>query len=812
MSNVASTDKKPATGGCCGGHKRAHVPDHAKQDGCCGDQRHSQDNQRHDHSTGTVIDPVCGMDVDPATAKHHAEHGGEDYYFCSAGCRTKFVGDTERYLVPKTDRLPVVVPEGTTFTCPMHPEIQQIGPGTCPICGMALEPETVSLDDGPNPELADMSRRFWIALALTVPVFFLEMGAHLFEFHALMAPRISNWVQLALATPVVLWAGFPFFERGWTSLHTRNLNMFTLIALGTGAAWLFSIVATLAPQLFPPAFRGADGSVSVYFEAAAVITVLVLLGQVLELRARDQTSGAIKALLGLAPKSARRIGKEGIESDVPLEHIQLADRLRVRPGEKIPVDGLVVEGRSNVDEAMVTGEPVPVPKQNGDRVIGGTINTTGALVIEAKAIGSDTVLARIVSLVAQAQRSRAPIQRLADSVAGWFVPAVMLVSAIAFAAWYVWGPAPQFSYALVAAFAVLIIACPCALGLATPMSIMVGVGAGAKAGVLVKSAEALESLEKVNILVVDKTGTLTEGRPSVTGIEAHGTLSESDLLRLTASVEALSEHPLAHAVVSEAEKRGVALDQVTDFDSPVGKGARGTVAGRSIIIGQERFLSELGIAVLPESASAMRAEGATAVFVAVDGRFEGILRIEDPIKTSTVPALAALRDAGIEIMMLTGDAQATAVAIARRLGITRFEAEVTPERKQQVVASLRAEGLVVAMAGDGVNDAPALAASDVGIAMGNGTDVALESASVALLKGDLGGIVRARQLSVATMRNIRQNLFFAFIYNAAGVPIAAGILYPAFGILISPIIAAAAMALSSVSVISNALRLRALKL
>ncbi|MCA0425315.1 MAG: copper-translocating P-type ATPase, partial [Proteobacteria bacterium] len=531
-----------------------------------------------------------------------------------------------------------------------------------------------------------------------------------------------------------------------------------------------------------------------------------------ELRAREQTSGAIKALLGLAPKTARRISNDGVESDVPLEHVHLGDRLRVRPGEKIPVDAVVAEGRSNIDEAMVTGEPTPVPKQAGDRVIGGTINTTGALVIEATAIGSDTVLARIVQLVAQAQRSRAPIQRLADTVSGWFVPAVMLVSAIAFAAWYIWGPSPQFSYALVAAVAVLIIACPCALGLATPMSIMVGVGAGARAGVLVKSAEALERMEKVDILVVDKTGTLTEGRPSVTGLETRGALSQSDLLRMVASVEALSEHPLAHAVVSEAKMRGLALEQVTDFDSPVGKGARGLVGGRLVAIGQERFLRELGIAVPPDSASAMRAEGATAVFVAVDGQFEGIIRIEDPIKTSTVPALQALQEAGIEIMMLTGDAQGTAEAIARRLGIARFEAEVTPERKQQVVAGLRAEGRVVAMAGDGVNDAPALAAADVGIAMGNGTDVALESASVALLKGDLGGIVRARHLSAATMRNIRQNLFFAFFYNAAGVPVAAGILYPAFGILISPIIAAAAMALSSVSVIGNALRLRGIKL
>lgn len=809
MSNMEPEHKHASAGCCGGGHQDAQSPK-PKSGACCGGHSHTHDHGGHAH--GNLKDPVCGMDVDPTTAKHHAENAGEDYYFCSASCRTKFIGNPERYLAPKAALPVVAVPDGATFTCPMHPEIRQKGPGTCPICGMALEPETVSLNDDPNPELADMTRRFWVGLALTLPVFFLEMGAHLFELHALMVPKVSNWVQLVLATPVVLWAGWPFFERGWASLRTRNFNMFTLIALGTGAAWLFSVVATFAPQLFPPAFRNADGSVAVYFEAAAVITVLVLLGQVLELRAREQTSGAIKALLGLAPKTARRISNDGVESDVPLEHVHLGDRLRVRPGEKIPVDAVVAEGRSNIDEAMVTGEPIPVPKQAGDRVIGGTINTTGALVIEATAIGSDTVLARIVQLVAQAQRSRAPIQRLADTVSGWFVPAVMLVSAIAFAAWYIWGPSPQFSYALVAAVAVLIIACPCALGLATPMSIMVGVGAGARAGVLVKSAEALERMEKVDILVVDKTGTLTEGRPSVTGLETRGALSQSDLLRMVASVEALSEHPLAHAVVSEAKKRGLALELVTEFDSPVGKGARGSVGGRLVAIGQERFLGEFGVVVQPESASAMRAEGATAVFVAVDGQFEGIIRIEDPIKTSTVPALQALQEAGIEIMMLTGDAQGTAEAIARRLGITRFEAEVTPERKQKVVAGLRAQGRVVAMAGDGVNDAPALAAADVGIAMGNGTDVALESASVALLKGDLGGIVRARHLSAATMRNIRQNLFFAFFYNAAGVPVAAGILYPAFGILISPIIAAAAMALSSVSVIGNALRLRGIKL
>jgi Cu+-exporting ATPase len=809
MSNMKSDHNEAMTGSCCGGHQHAKQPK-PTPGACCGDHGHKHDHEKHSH--GRMKDPVCGMNVDPATAKHHFRHEEEDYYFCSAGCHTKFEADPQKYLEPADQRAVEPMPEGTIYTCPMHPEVRQEGPGSCPICGMALEPETITLDDAPNPELADMTRRFWFGLALAIPVFFLEMGAHLFNFHALMAGQTSNWVQLVLATPVVLWAGWPFFERGWASLVSRNFNMFTLIAIGTGAAWVYSLVATLSPGLFPPAFRAMDGSVAVYFEAAAVITVLVLLGQVLELRAREQTSGAIKALLGLAPKTARRIASDGSETDIPLEHVHLGDRLRVRPGEKIPVDAVVAEGRSNIDEAMVTGEPMPVAKAVGAQVIGGTINTTGSLVIEATAVGRDTMLARIVQLVAQAQRSRAPIQRLADTVSGWFVPAVMLVSALAFAAWYIWGPQPQFSYAMVAAVAVLIIACPCALGLATPMSIMVGVGAGARAGVLVKSAEALERMEKVDILVVDKTGTLTEGRPSVTGIVTHGSLSEDDLLRCAASVEALSEHPLAHAIVGEAAKRHLSLDQADDFDSPVGKGARATVGGRAVVIGQERFLAELGIHVPSESVSTMRAEGATAVFVAVDGRFAGIIRIEDPIKASTMPALAKLRDAGIEIMMLTGDAHGTAAAIARRLDITRFEAEVTPERKQEVVAGLRAKGRVVAMAGDGVNDAPALAAADVGIAMGNGTDVALESASVALLKGDLGGIVRARHLSSATMQNIRQNLFFAFFYNAAGVPVAAGILYPAFGILVSPIIAAAAMALSSVSVIANALRLRTLKL
>jgi Cu+-exporting ATPase len=806
--------------GCCGGQDAqadaqvaAMASETTRKTGgsCCGGHGHDQTAERGT-TASAVRDPVCGMIVDPATAKHHAEHADKTYHFCSAGCRTKFAADPETYLAPQQPAKPA--PEGTVYTCPMHPEVRQIGPGSCPICGMALEPDLVSLDDAPNPELADMTRRFWIGLALTLPVFALEMGSHLFGLHMLMERQASNWAQLVLATPVVLWAGWPFFQRGFASIVSRNLNMFTLIAIGTGAAWLFSIVATLAPQLFPPAFRGPDGSVAVYFEAAAVITVLVLLGQVLELRAREQTSGAIKALLGLAPKTARRLAADGSESDVALDQVHVGDRLRIRPGEKVPVDGVVVEGRSNIDEAMVTGEPVAVPKEIGAKVIGGTINTTGALVIEATAVGRDTVLARIVQLVAQAQRSRAPIQRLADQVSGWFVPAVIVVAIAAFAAWYVFGPSPQFSYALVAAVAVLIIACPCALGLATPMSIMVGVGAGARAGVLVKNAEALERFEKVDVLVVDKTGTLTEGRPRVTRISPVPGVDADLIARLAGSVERLSEHPLAAAIVAETERRKLSFADVTNFESPVGKGARGIVEGRTVVIGQERYLAELGIDPAPAMAAAddARKLGITAVFVAIDGVLMGFIGIEDPIKPTTQEAIKSLQAAGIRIVMMTGDARGTATAVAERLGIDEVEAEVTPERKQEVVAALKAQGRIVAMAGDGVNDAPALAAADVGIAMGNGTDVALESASVALLKGDLNGILKARKLSKATMSNIRQNLFFAFAYNAAGVPVAAGVLYPLFGILVSPIIAAAAMALSSVSVIGNAIRLRGIKL
>lgn len=771
---------------------------------------HEHPHAEHSHSrpsTKAVKDVVCGMDVEPAQTPHHASQDGHEFHFCSVGCKTKFEADPERYLAPP---VPVDAHEGTIWTCPMHPEVRQDHPGACPICGMALEPETVTLDHGPSPELADMSRRFWIALVLALPVLVLEMGGHLFPvLHHLVPMRTSIWIQLVLATPVVLWAGWPFFERGWTSLKTRNLNMFTLIAMGTGAAWAYSIVATLAPQLFPPAFRGEDGSVAVYFEAAAVITVLVLLGQVLELRARERTSGAIKALLGLAPKTARRLLDNGEDEEVSLELVTVGDRLRVRPGEKVPVDGTVEHGRSSLDESMVTGESMPITKAKGDTVIGGTINQTGALVITATKVGRDTMLSRIVQMVAEAQRSRAPIQRMADQVSGWFVPVVISIAALAFAGWSIWGPEPRFAYGFVAAVAVLIIACPCALGLATPMSIMVGVGRGAGLGVLIKNAEALEHMEKVDTLVVDKTGTLTEGRPAVIAIVPAEGLEEDDVLRLAAAVERASEHPLAMAIVAAAKQRQLLLSEVTDFDSPTGRGALGTVEGRRIVLGNARFLAEQSIdtATLAKAADDLRSSGATAIFVGVDGRLGGVIAIADPIKETTPAALAALRAEGIRVVMLTGDNRTTALAVAARLGIEEVEAEVLPDQKSAIVTKLKNEGRVVAMAGDGVNDAPALAAADVGIAMGSGTDVAIESAAVTLLKGDLTGIIRARRLSQATMRNIRQNLLFAFIYNAAGVPVAAGLLYPVFGILLSPIIAAAAMALSSVSVVTNALRL-----
>ena len=753
------------------------------------------------------------MKVKISGAKHTAVHDGRTHYFCSPKCLAKFTAEPDRYLKPQ-DAPPPEVPAGTIYTCPMHPQIRQVGPGSCPICGMALEPELASADSGPNHELADMTRRFWIGLALAVPVMALEMGGHLTHLHMLLGQKLSNWLQFLLATPVVLWGGWPFFERGWQSLKTRNLNMFTLIAMGTGVAWAYSVVAIVLPGLFPSAVRTADGAVAVYFEAAAVITVLVLLGQVLELRARDQTSGAIRALLDLAPKMARRLKADGTDEEVSLDAIGVGDRLRVRPGEKVPVDGEVAEGRSSLDESMVTGESMPVTKEVGAKVIGGTLNTTGSFVMRAEKVGRDTMLSRIVQMVAEAQRSRAPIQRLADMVSGYFVPVVIVIALVAFAAWAVWGPEPRLAFGLVAAVTVLIIACPCALGLATPMSIMVGVGRGAQAGVLIKNAEALERLERVDTLVVDKTGTLTEGKPKVVAIVAAAGFAEADVLRLAASAEKASEHPLALAIVAAAAERKLSLSEVSDFDSPTGKGVVGTVEGRRLALGNARFLGELGIdtTALEGEADRLRQEGATAIFLALDGRAAAVFAIADPVKQTTPAALAALAREKIRVVMLTGDNRTTAQAVARRLGITEVEAEVLPDQKSAVVEKLRREGRVVAMAGDGVNDAPALAAAEVGIAMGTGTDVAIESAGVTLLKGDLMGIVKARRLSQATMGNIRQNLFFAFIYNAAGVPIAAGVLYPTFGILLSPIIAAAAMALSSVSVVGNSLRLRRLHL
>jgi Cu+-exporting ATPase len=700
--------------------------------------------------------------------------------------------------------------EGVIYTCPMHPQIRQVGPGNCPICGMTLEPVVSSGENEPSAELKDMTRRFWAGLTLTIPVFVLEMGGNFLNLHAYIAPQMSNWVQFALASPVVLWAGWPFFVRGAQSVVTRNLNMFTLIAMGTGVAWLYSVVATFAPSLFPATFRNADNSVPIYFEAAAVITVLVLLGQVLELRAREQTGGAIRALLNLAPVTAKRVREDGSDEEVSLDQVHVGDRLRVRPGEKVPVDGALLEGRSSVDESLVTGESMPVTKSAGDKVIGGAINQTGSFIMQAQRVGSDTMLSRIVDMVASAQRSRAPIQRLADQVSGWFVPLVILVAVLAFAAWAIWGPEPRMSYGLIAAVSVLIIACPCALGLATPMSVMVGIGRGAQSGVLIKNAEALEHFEKIDTLIVDKTGTLTEGRPRVTAIRPVAGLAENDLLALAASLERASEHPLAVAIVQAALGRNLALTQATDFDSAVGKGVTGRIDGRSIVIGNRRFLAELGVdsAALDNEAERLREDGTTAIFIAVDGRAAGIIAIADPIKETTPGALKSLREDGVSVVMLTGDSWTSARAVAKRLGINEVEAEILPEDKSKVVARLRQAGRIVAMAGDGVNDAPALAAADVGIAMGTGTDVAIESAGVTLLKGDLRGIVRGRRLSRATMRNIRENLFFAFFYNAAGVPVAAGALYPVFGLLLSPTIAAAAMALSSVSVVANSLRLR----
>ncbi|HEX5213595.1 MAG TPA: heavy metal translocating P-type ATPase [Pseudolabrys sp.] len=761
-------------------------------------------HDHHETPAGGVIDPVCGMTVDPHTAKHRADYQGHPYYFCSAGCRTKFIADPRKYLGP---REPEPVIEGAIYTCPMHPEIRQQGPGACPICGMALEPEIPSAETGPNPELADMSKRFWVGLVLTIPVMVLEMSGH-FGLH-FMSPALSNLYQFAFATPVVLWAGWPFFVRGAQSLATRNLNMFTLIAMGTGVAYLYSAVATFAPSIFPDTFR-SHGAVAVYYEAASMITVLVLVGQVLELRAREATSGAIKALLDLTPKAARHVKDDGSDEEIPLDAVAVGDRLRVRPGDKVPVDGIVLEGHSSVDESMVTGESMPVGKDKDARVIGGTINTSGSFIMRADKVGRDTLLAQIVQMVASAQRSRAPIQRLADRVASWFVPAVIAVAILAFAAWAAFGPEPRFAFGLVAAVSVLIIACPCALGLATPMSIMVGVGRGAQDGVLIKNAEALERMESIDTLVLDKTGTLTEGKPKIVAIVPAAGFDEAQVLRFAACAERGSEHPLAAAIIAAAAERKLDLPPVRGFDAPAGKGVVGMVEGNRLALGNPAFLAELNIdtAALADDADRLRQDGATAIFLAVNGKLAGVIAIADPIKASTPDALKALAADGLRVVMLTGDNRTTALAVAKRLGIAEVEAEVLPEQKSAVIERLAREGHVVAMAGDGVNDAPALAAAHVGIAMGTGTDVAIESAGITLLKGDLAGIVKARTLSKAVMRNIRQNLFFAFLYNSAGVPIAAGVLYPLFGLLLSPIIAAAAMALSSVSVVGNALRLR----
>lgn len=776
-----------------------HSPmtDHA-QGGCCG-------------GGATARDPVCGMAVDPAKTAHHAEHAGVAYHFCRAGCRTKFLADPDRYLGDAPRAQASAAPDAT-YTCPMHPEIRQQGPGTCPICGMALEPEAPSLDDGPNPELVDFTRRTWVSAALAVPLLVLSMGAEMLGLR-LVPLGWSAWVQLALAAPIVLWAGLPFFERGWASLRSRHFNMFTLVSIGVGAAFLYSLVATVAPGLFPSTFR-IHGMVPVYYEAAGVVVTLVLLGQVLELRARAATGRAIRALLNLAPKTARRIDADGGEAEVPLDAILAGDRLRVRPGEAVPVDGIVVEGQSSVDESMLTGEPAPVAKEAGAALTGGTVNGTGALVMEARAVGADTVLARIVAMVAAAQRSRAPIQAVADRVSGWFVPLVVAIAAATFLVWNVAGPEPRFSHALLNAIAVLIIACPCALGLATPMSIMVGTGRGAQAGVLVKDAEALQALEKVDTLVIDKTGTLTEGKPRLTVLEP-AAMAEDELLALAAAVEAHSEHPLAHAIVTEATRRGLAVPPGEGFRSKTGAGVTATVRGRSVAIGNAAMMRDAGADPRPLAAraEALARDGAGVMLVAVDGRIAGLLGVADPVRESASAAIAQLRAEGLRIVMLTGDGRGTAEAVARTIGgIDEVHAGLAPEDKARIVGEFKTRGARVAMAGDGINDAPALAAADVGVAMGTGTDVAIESAGLTLTRGDLAAMVRARRLAKATMRNIRQNLAFSFLFNGIGVPVAAGVLYPLAGILLSPMLAGAAMALSSFAVVTNALRLNGVRL
>jgi Cu+-exporting ATPase len=823
-----------------------------------------------------MIDPICGMEVEPSTAAGKYEYNGEPYYFCSQHCLTKFKEDPEKFLQPharyehahaagyqhahdqshghgtpqkpKSDETehgayvcpmdpevreskpgacpkcgmalepaaPAAPSVKTEYVCPMHPQIVRTEPGSCPICGMALEPRTVTLEEEANPELIDMTRRFWVGVVFSLPIVFLAMS-ELIPGQPLqrnVSPHILNWIQLLLATPVVLWGGWPFFQRGWFSIVNRSLNMFTLIAIGIGTAYVYSVAATLFPDAFPQSFRGHGGEVGVYFDAAAVITTLVLLGQVLELRARSKTSKAIKALLGLAPKTARLVREDGTETDVLLEHVQVGDQLRVRPGEKIPVDGVVLEGTTSVDESMITGEPIPVEKVKSSRVTGGTVNGTGSFVIRAERVGSDTLLAQIVRMVAEAQRSRAPIQKLADIVASYFVPAVVFVAIITFGVWGLFGPEPAMAYALLNAVAVLIIACPCALGLATPMSIMVGTGRGALAGVLIKNAEALEVLEKIDTLVVDKTGTLTEGKPQLTAVLAVAGQNEGDILRMAATLERGSEHPLAAAIVTGAEKKGLNLGEVRDFQSITGKGVVGVVDGKRVALGNRRLLEDLGTAVgeLSNRAEELRRDGQTVMYVAIDGSVVGIIGVADPIKASTPEAIRMLHDDHVRIVMLTGDNRTTAEAVAKKLDLDEIQAEVLPEQKGEIVKRLQSEGRIVAMAGDGVNDAPALAQAHVGIAMGTGTDVAMESAGVTLVKGDLRGIAKARRLSRGTMRNIRQNLFFAFVYNVLGIPVAAGVLYPFFGMLLSPVIASLAMTLSSVSVIGNALRLNRLEL
>lgn len=774
-----------------------------KEHDCCGGGKNKD--------TG-IKDPVCGMDVDPKKTEHHFKHKDQEYHFCSDKCLSKFKASPEQYIGKKTAVVNGNVPKGTIYTCPMHPEVEQIGPGSCPKCGMALEPKGGVADDGPNPELVDFTRRFWVAAVLTIPLLILTMSPFvgLTAIREFFGERTTLWIEFALGTPVILWSGWPFFVRGFQSFRTMNLNMFSLIAMGTGAAYLFSIVAVLLPDIFPDGFRDAEGHVGVYFEAAAVIVTLVLLGQIMELRARERTGSAIKALLDMAAKTAHVIREDGTEEEIPLEDVQVGDKVRVRPGDKVPVDGKVLEGRSSVDESMISGEPMPVEKVVGDAVTGATINGTGSLIMEATRVGADTMLSQIVEMVAGAQRSRAPIQKYADMVAGYFVPVVIGVAILAFIGWALWGPEPALSYGLIAAVAVLIIACPCALGLATPMSIMTATGRGAQAGVLIKNAEALERFEKVDILIVDKTGTLTEGKPKLVAVLPEDGHDEAEVLRLAASLERGSEHPLAEAIVRGAEERGVEMADAADFEAITGKGVKGTVDGHAVALGNAALISDMGLdsGTLVEAANARRDEGETVMFVVLDGAIAGLVSVADPVKETTPAALKALHDLGFRIIMATGDNERTAKAVAARLGIDEIRADVLPEDKANIIKELQAQGFKVAMAGDGVNDAPALAQADVGIAMGTGADVAIESAGFTLIKGNLDGIVRARRLVQATMRNIRQNLFFALIYNAAGVPVAAGLLFPTFGILISPMFAAFAMSASSFSVVMNALRLR----